>query len=495
MALTRHGFYLIFSVRNERVVGSGMRYRIFPIATTFCWILVVCCQAQPIVLTGTATDAASGHPLANVSVSLKSNPTISALTGADGTFRLTDSSSFAFSQLSKGKTRMYCVIQGDIMRFSMAGTESVSIELFAVSGSRVRTLARDAVFSQGGHSFNLASQRLAPGLYCVRIRQGNASQLIRFVRPCSNNVPTGAVHPSVSAGLSKNLAGSIDTLIFSCCGYSTSCIGINDYSCKCDAALLPLGIPEIAMVSIAAGTFTMGSDSAADVGAAPPHRVTLSAFSIGATSVTQALYKHVMCTNPSHFTGNDSLPVETATWFDAVLFCNALSKQLGKDTVYSFSAVSGYPGNGSSGLADISIDYTKHGFRLPTEAEWEYACRAGSATTYFWGCEMDTACCWYYDNSNLVTHPVATRKPNAWGLYDMSGNVRQWCNDWYAPYDSTAAAQNDPIGPLAGVSKANRGGGWYLSCGLDPGTTRSADRGNSPPSIASYDCGFRCVLK
>ncbi len=161
---------------------------------------------------------------------------------------------------------------------------------------------------------------------------------------------------------------------------------------------------------------------------------TIAAFKMDATEVTQELYMAVMGTNPSGFNSGGELPVENVTFGDAVLFCNELSKMCGRDTVYIHSAM--YP---PMYLDYSHIDYTQNGYRLPTKAEWVYACRAGVATDYYWGrnyppttyedtLDVDSNAVFDY-NSNNSTLSVAGKKPNMWGLYDMSGNVWEFVND------------------------------------------------------------------
>jgi formylglycine-generating enzyme required for sulfatase activity len=246
-----------------------------------------------------------------------------------------------------------------------------------------------------------------------------------------------------------------------------------------------------AMRFVAGGTFLMGEAQIAE----PMHTVTLSPFYMDTAPVTQKEYLALMNVNPSHFAGDPGLPVETETWFDAVLFCNARSRTEGLDTVYSFTAVAGMPGNDCDSLEDLSISYDKNGFRLPTEAEYEYAYRAGTTTDYYWGDTVDGRYCWYYANSDSTTHPVCRKRPNAFGLYDMAGNLWEWCNDWWAGYG--AGAQTDPTGPTAGVYRVVRGGCWYiyylpvLSAGFRSYAFPSP--GTFQPPHDFY--GFRCVLK
>jgi formylglycine-generating enzyme required for sulfatase activity len=251
------------------------------------------------------------------------------------------------------------------------------------------------------------------------------------------------------------------------------------------------------MISIPGGTFLMGCTQ---LEATPIHSVTLSAFKISNTDVTQSEYLRVTGKNPSLFKGDNLLPVENVTWFDAVLYCNMRSKLELKDTVYSFSAISGTPGDGCSGLSNLQINFTKNGYRLPSEAEWEYACRAGTTTDFYWGgsyppitaadtMELNSNAVWHR-NSNDHTWPVGSKKPNAWGLYDMVGNVWQWLNDWNGTY--TSAAQTDPTGPASGIARIARGGSYSI---LDSDLLlRSAIRnGGWYPTDRGYIIGFRVV--
>jgi formylglycine-generating enzyme required for sulfatase activity len=211
------------------------------------------------------------------------------------------------------------------------------------------------------------------------------------------------------------------------------------------------------MMPIPAGDFIMGSPQTKLE--LPQHKVKITKpFFMSATKVTQAQWKAVMGINPSYLPGDD-LPVENVTWNDCQEFLKKLSDKEGK--VY----------------------------RLPTEAEWEYACRAGSTTKYFFG--EDAAILgdygWFGANSDRQTHPVGLKKANAWGLYDMYGNVWEWCQDWLTvPYGPEE--QTDPMG-AKGFQRALRGGGWY--CEAD--RCRSAYRGGLSPN-SRYYIGLRVVM-
>ena len=217
------------------------------------------------------------------------------------------------------------------------------------------------------------------------------------------------------------------------------------------------------MIKVQGGTFTMGATaeqgSDADSDEKPTHQVTLSDYYIGETEVTQELWKAVMGSNPSCFSGTN-LPMENVSWDDCQTFVTRLNQLTGKN------------------------------FRLPTEAEWEYAARGGQKSRGYKYAGSNTLrdVAWYTGNSGSKTHPVKQKQANELGLYDMSGNVSEWCQDWYGSYSSNA--QTNPTGPSSGSYRVNRGGGWNYSAS----NCRVAYRNYYSPGTRYCNLGFRVVL-
>jgi formylglycine-generating enzyme required for sulfatase activity len=234
------------------------------------------------------------------------------------------------------------------------------------------------------------------------------------------------------------------------------------------------------MVKVAGGQFMMGDKDQAD---AKPHAVSVSPFIIDKYLVTQRLYQKLIGDNPSRWKG-DNNPVEQVRWSDAVRFCNKRSEMEGLQPCYD--------------LKTWKCNFDASGYRLPTEAEWEYACRAGAATAYFFGDNPAKLgeYAWYDKNSSGRPHPVGQKRPNPWGLCDICGNVWEWCNDFYKVDYYQDAPAKDPQGPPSGDTKVVRGGAWRF--GIE--SCRAGYRYNENPGYSDvcfgYDIyGFRCVRK
>ena len=219
----------------------------------------------------------------------------------------------------------------------------------------------------------------------------------------------------------------------------------------------------------------------------PVHQVTVSSFYMDTTLVTQEDYERLTGNNPAFNLGDKRRPIERNSWFDAVLYCNLRSKSWGLDTMYTYTGLEGYPGR-CTNLVNLKIDYSKHGIRLPSESEWEYACRGGTTgLTWFNPTEIDKYD-WNKENSGGTSHPVALKPPNPFGLYDINGNVFEMVNDSLGPYPSSPQVDPRPLGwPVK--FRIHRGGSWSYTRTVHT----SVHRYRNYPWDRSGDDGFRCV--
>jgi formylglycine-generating enzyme required for sulfatase activity len=235
----------------------------------------------------------------------------------------------------------------------------------------------------------------------------------------------------------------------------------------------------VEMILVPGGAFTMG-DKQGDVDE-EPHEVYIDSFYIDKYPVTQEEYEKVMGENPSRWKGRKN-PVEQVRWSDAVKYCNARSRREGLQPCYD--------------LETWECNFDANGYRLPTEAEWEYACRAGTKTSYSFGDDSKKLrnYAWFKENSSGRPRPVGQKLPNPWGIHDMYGNVFEWCNDFYKVDYYQESPEKNPRGPESGDTKIVRGGSWNSP----PDKCRSSYRYNENPGYSDvcfgYDIyGFRCV--
>ena len=275
------------------------------------------------------------------------------------------------------------------------------------------------------------------------------AQNVTVRKPKKQKPATTQVAPKKHKSQSKPTKGGTVKRVATKASYSNGTLTVN-------------GI-KYSMVWVEGGTFRMGATSEQGSDAysdeKPVHSVTLSGYYIGKTEVTQALWKVVMGSNPSSCKG-DNLPVEQVSWNDCQKFIRKLNALTGQN------------------------------FRLPTEAEWEFACRGGNNSRgyKYSGSNYIDNVAWYDGNSGDKTHPVGTKAPNELGIYDMTGNVWEWCADWYGDYSS--GAQTNPKGPYDGSDRVCRGGGWGSLARL----CRSSNRSYSYPTYRDGSLGLRLAL-
>jgi formylglycine-generating enzyme required for sulfatase activity len=243
-------------------------------------------------------------------------------------------------------------------------------------------------------------------------------------------------------------------------------------------------------IFVEGGTFTMAGSSISDMikelpaelswllsSEGPEHQVTVSSFYIGKYEVTQKEWAEVIGINPSNSKG-DNLPIENVSWYDAIDYCNKRSIKEGLTPAYQ--------GSGDA----ITCNFKANGYRLPTEAEWEYAGKGGNKdrTLYeYAGSDDADSVGWYKSNSGGTIHPVGAKVSNSLGIFDMSGNIWEWCWDWYKGY--SALAQTNPEGPLSGSERVIRGGGWDDKKSAASTTFRF----KTNPSKRNGELGFRLV--
>jgi sulfatase modifying factor 1 len=236
------------------------------------------------------------------------------------------------------------------------------------------------------------------------------------------------------------------------------------------------------MVLIPAGEFMMGGPG--EVDSQPVHQVRLTdGFLMDRYEVTQELFERIMGYNPSRHKGMKN-PVERVRWLDALKFCNARSQAEGLSLCYNVRA--------------RTCDFAAAGYRLPTEAEWEYACRGGVVGDYYFDGIRDKleGHAWFKDNARRKPHPVGQRRPNPFGLFDMLGNVREWCNDWYQVDYYAQSPAADPRGPARGEKTVLRGGAFSGTADSCTTWARFCDEpGFTDACVASDDYGFRCVRR
>ena len=238
----------------------------------------------------------------------------------------------------------------------------------------------------------------------------------------------------------------------------------------------------VEMAFIPPGEFVMGDDNGAS-DEKPTHKSAVGAFWMDTREAAQKDYESLMKQNPSKFKGPER-PVEQVDWYHAVLYCNMRSLKEGLKPCYD--------------AATLACDFDAEGYRLPTEAEWEYACRAGTRTQYSFGddpAKLKT-CAWFKANADGTPHPVGQKAPNPWGLYDMHGNVAEWCDDIYSETYYQQREDKDPHGPSSGDKRVLRGGSWRANEEDCRSSARNSENARLADACFGSDSyGFRCVRR
>ncbi|HEY3864079.1 MAG TPA: SUMF1/EgtB/PvdO family nonheme iron enzyme [Verrucomicrobiae bacterium] len=243
----------------------------------------------------------------------------------------------------------------------------------------------------------------------------------------------------------------------------------------------------VEMVWLPGGEFMMGS-ARGNADEAPVHKVAISAFMMDKYPATHEMFAKVQLPDPSHWQDNPKGPVERVRWRDAKQYCNERSLLENLKPCYNEKT------------AEWDCDDSASGYRLPTEAEWEYACRAGTDGPYDFGTpDKLRQYAWFADNADEKTHPAGQKKPNGWGIFDMYGNVSEWCEDVYSPTYYAHSAAADPQGPPSpgkDVKRVMRGGSWKASAAMCRATFRQGQRtGDTDACFYTDFCGFRCVRR
>lgn len=504
-------------------------------------LLIACFYASAatptVSVTGTVTDM-SNAGIENARVCLKKYPDIFALTDKTGAFSLPSSNAVRNMAARQGRINVK-IRDSRIIFTTVLSGQKMAIDLFASNGEKVFSTKMSGL-AAGDHAVSLP--KTAAGIYIVRVIAGTEIHALTIARGLTGGIVAGndgALMPELpKTGNGESASAAIsDTLMVTAQSYRHVLKGITDYSVKNVGIVMSTSNPWIitSYPDEADGmTRILAKDKDFEMGQPDPniggkgvsaseqavHTVSFAFdFWMDRTEVTQKDYADVMSAAypnfvkpvwPTKYGTGDNYPAYYLSWADAVLYCNARSRKETLDTVYRYTAVTGKPGELTFGLTGVAADMTKNGYRLPTEAEWEYACKGGTFTDFNWGrdfasypstfldsIEMNSFEVWRalsWNKGSASTdygvHPVAEKIYNYYHLYDLAGNVSEYCHDYRSDFYGSANV-TDPTGPATGDTHVIRGGNW----GSDPVYLRSANRTFSAPDSSYFFLGFRAVKR
>ncbi|MBD3239037.1 MAG: SUMF1/EgtB/PvdO family nonheme iron enzyme [Chitinivibrionales bacterium] len=502
--------------------GSAVRTIIVLTGVILCGIV----HAANADIVGRVVDR-SAAPVADATVTLRQSGQ-TATSGADGSFTLNTTEALRGAG-NRGIPVQIRVHRGMVVVTLDGPRSSLNVAVFGVDG---RLMARPAYgrYGRGTHRFALPAA--GRGMRIVRVVVDGVARTVRVLP-----VGAGESHPEADVPVTVMSVATggvgldpVDTIAVRKLGHAGATRVVTSLDTDVGDIVLPDVDPGMVLIPARDSSFEMGQsndqiDGYTTSDEQPVHTVTFSYdFYMDTVEVTQADYKAVggWAEGPFELASptfqragiSDDRPAHSVNWLTAVLYCNARSQRDGLDTVYEYSDSTQQTGNiNNYNLADLVVHLDRNGYRLPTEAEWEYAYGAGDDVDLYWAggwvdgypadaadsAQIDSFAVYRGNSSDLGfgdpaygTQPVASRRPNGFGLYDMSGNVREWCNDWYSnsAYEADSGGVIDPTGPQGGSDKVVRGGSWEDVANRLRGT----DRNRFNEVSYARDVGFRVVL-
>ena len=455
------------------------------------WFFFAPALAQPkIDIAGVVKDSLSADPLAGVIVQL-SGSTLVDTTNEEGAFHLfsqgdPDTNSIVRRLNATTYGPSLRTIAGNVLQWHCPSPKKVTLTIITPQGRKAATVF-DGIVQSGLISFNPPA--LSSGAYFYRLITPAAQYTVPFtVTDLNHRISNPQRITTQNNREITATAEAFSARVFATkSGFYVATAQLSSSQAQ-DVTIKILSIddtPQMVEIPAAAQSFTMGSTHHSEMAM---RTVSFEFnFKMDKTPVTQNDFRELMGFNPSGFSDDLNRPVENVTWFDAVLYCNERSKRDNLDTVYSYTAKV-KTDNTVTALENLEIRDYETGYRLPTEAEWEYSYRGGTSAENYWGDEDIEQYAWYSENSGNTTQPVGHKLPNAYELYDMAGNVWEWCNDWHERYNNFA--ETDPIGPSTGTFRVRRGNSWESP----PENMRATLRSSSTPATTRNTTGFRVVL-